>query len=132
MARRNTRIPEKCKSCCTAPWAGRAARQTATLAGPMARSKSSPPSSRRDGAQAPAGSGHASGSHRPKASNRPASAPVIEFRGVTKRYPSGDMGLDRATFNVGRGEFVFLVGSTGSGKSTVMRLLLKEIDPTEG
>jgi cell division transport system ATP-binding protein len=57
---------------------------------------------------------------------------IIEFRGVSKRYPSGDTGLDQATFAVDRGEFVFLVGSTGSGKSTVMRLLLKEIEQTEG
>ncbi|HUZ30294.1 MAG TPA: cell division ATP-binding protein FtsE [Solirubrobacteraceae bacterium] len=58
--------------------------------------------------------------------------PVIEFRGVSKRYDSGDTGLDRTTFAVGPGEFVFLVGATGSGKSTVMRLLIKELDPTEG
>jgi cell division transport system ATP-binding protein len=57
---------------------------------------------------------------------------VIEFRGVSKHYAAGDVGLDQATFSIDREEFVFLVGSTGSGKSTVMRLLLKEIDPTEG
>jgi len=57
---------------------------------------------------------------------------VIAFRGVSKRYESGDTGLDQATFSIDRGEFVFLVGSTGSGKSTVMRLLIKETDPTEG
>src|SRR3954447_7043097 len=57
---------------------------------------------------------------------------VVEFRGVSKRYDSGDTGLDSATFSVGRGEFVFLIGSTGSGKSTVMRLLIKELDPTGG
>jgi cell division transport system ATP-binding protein len=57
---------------------------------------------------------------------------VIEFRGVCKKYPSGDVGLDNATFSVDREEFVFLVGSTGSGKSTVMRLLIKELEPTEG
>jgi cell division transport system ATP-binding protein len=67
-----------------------------------------------------------------KPSASPAGASVVEFRGVSKRYPSGDLGLDHATFSVERGEFVFLVGSTGSGKSTVMRLLLKEVDPTEG
>ena len=44
----------------------------------------------------------------------------------------GDVGLDHATFAIERGEFVFLVGSTGSGKSTVMRLLIKELEPTEG
>jgi cell division transport system ATP-binding protein len=62
----------------------------------------------------------------------PGASPVIEFRGVTKRYPSGDTGLDQATFSIERGDFVFLVGSTGSGKSTVMRLLIKELEPTEG
>jgi cell division transport system ATP-binding protein len=42
------------------------------------------------------------------------------------------VGLDQASFSIDREEFVFLVGSTGSGKSTVMRLLIKELDPTEG
>jgi cell division transport system ATP-binding protein len=56
---------------------------------------------------------------------------VIEFRGVSKLY-AGDVGLDQATFSINPGEFVFLVGSTGSGKSTVMRLLIKELEPTSG
>jgi cell division transport system ATP-binding protein len=58
--------------------------------------------------------------------------PVVEFRGVSLKYSSGDMGLDQATFSVDRGEFVFLIGSTGSGKSTVMRTLIKELEPTSG
>ncbi|WP_256469009.1 cell division ATP-binding protein FtsE [Conexibacter sp. DBS9H8] len=57
---------------------------------------------------------------------------VVEFRSVSLRYPSGDKGLDQATFSVERGEFVFLIGSTGSGKSTVMRTLIKELEPTSG
>jgi cell division transport system ATP-binding protein len=57
---------------------------------------------------------------------------VIDFRGVSKLYPGGDVGLDQATFSVDREEFVFLVGSTGSGKSTVMRLLIKELEPSDG
>ena len=70
------------------------------------------------------------------AGHAPAPAPasrsrVIEFRGVSKLY-TGDVGLDQATFSVDREEFVFLVGSTGSGKSTVMRLLIKELEPTSG
>jgi cell division transport system ATP-binding protein len=57
---------------------------------------------------------------------------VIEFRGVTKKYGTGAFGLDQATFAIEREDFVFLIGSTGSGKSTVMRLLIKELEPTEG
>src|SRR3954451_15525657 len=57
---------------------------------------------------------------------------VVEFRGVSKRYDSGDTGLDGATFSVGRGEFVFLIGSAGSGKAPVLRPLLKEREPTRG
>ena len=57
---------------------------------------------------------------------------VIEFRGVSKVYPSGDVGVENATLRIDRGEFVFLVGSTGSGKSTLMRLLIKEHEPTSG
>ncbi|HEY4828770.1 MAG TPA: cell division ATP-binding protein FtsE [Solirubrobacteraceae bacterium] len=57
---------------------------------------------------------------------------MIEFRGVSKRYSGGDVGLDEVSFSIERGAFVFLVGATGSGKSTVMRLLIKELDPTGG
>jgi cell division transport system ATP-binding protein len=57
---------------------------------------------------------------------------VVELRGVSKLYGAGDTGLERATFAVRRQEMVFLVGPTGSGKSTIMRLLIKELDPSEG
>ena len=57
---------------------------------------------------------------------------IIEFNRVFKRYPSGDKGLDGVTFSIARGDFVFLVGATGSGKSTIIRLLIKELDPTDG
>ena len=46
----------------------------------------------------------------------PVPGAVIDFRSVSKKYPSGDMGLEDATFAIHPGEFVFLVGSTGSGK----------------
>ncbi|HWD65402.1 MAG TPA: cell division ATP-binding protein FtsE [Solirubrobacteraceae bacterium] len=83
--------------------------------------------SRRQGATRPAPANLKRPSEPPVAQR-----PVIEFRGVTMRYPSGDVGLDQATFSVDREEFVFLVGATGSGKSTVMRLLIKELEATEG
>jgi cell division transport system ATP-binding protein len=70
------------------------------------------------------------GGHKSAAAGR-SSRSVIEFRNVSKLY-AGDVGLEHASFSIDRGEFVFLVGSTGSGKSTVMRLLIKELEPTDG
>src|ERR687886_179623 len=58
--------------------------------------------------------------------------PVVELRDVTKIYDGGSVGLERASMRIGRGEFVFLVGPTGCGKSTCVRLLMKELDPDEG
>jgi cell division transport system ATP-binding protein len=69
---------------------------------------------------------------RPRAVGDAVPGAVVDFHSVTKRYPSGDLGLQDATFAVFPGEFVFLVGSTGSGKSTIMRLLIKETEPTAG
>ncbi|MBO9531554.1 MAG: cell division ATP-binding protein FtsE [Solirubrobacteraceae bacterium] len=57
---------------------------------------------------------------------------VIELRHVAKHYPDGTIGLEEATMNIRRGEFVFLVGSTGSGKSTIMKLLSKQLEPSHG
>jgi cell division transport system ATP-binding protein len=64
--------------------------------------------------------------------SHPTAAPVVEFHRASKRYDGGDTGVDDVSFTVRRGEFVFLVGSTGSGKSTLMRLLIKELEPTGG
>jgi cell division transport system ATP-binding protein len=66
----------------------------------------------------------------PKSADR-GNRSVIEFRDVSKLY-AGDVGLEHASFSIQRGEFVFLVGATGSGKSTLMRLLIKELEPTGG
>jgi len=63
---------------------------------------------------------------------RSRAAAVVDFRHVSKLYAPGDVGLERATFSIARAEMVFLVGPTGSGKSTIMRLLIKELEPTEG
>src|SRR4051794_30032296 len=58
--------------------------------------------------------------------------PVVEFRDVSKVYQGGHVGLEKVSLKVGRGEFVFLVGPTGCGKSTCVRLLMKEIDADAG
>ncbi len=59
-------------------------------------------------------------------------ANAIECRDVTKTYDVSKAGVRDATFSIRRGEFVFMVGPTGSGKSTLMRLLIKELEPDEG
>src|SRR5829696_775741 len=61
-----------------------------------------------------------------------ADVPGVQFRNVTKVYDGGSVAVDHASMRIGRGEFVFLVGPTGCGKSTCIRLLLKEIEPSEG
>ncbi|HWH12203.1 MAG TPA: cell division ATP-binding protein FtsE [Solirubrobacteraceae bacterium] len=68
----------------------------------------------------------------PRPARTPGAETMIEFREVCKSYESGDIGLDGASFEIERGEWVFIVGSTGSGKSTIMRLLIKELDVTSG
>ncbi len=52
--------------------------------------------------------------------------PIIEFRGVSKTYPSGTHALDDVNITINQGEFVFVVGSSGAGKSTFMKLIMRE------
>ncbi|HEX2162036.1 MAG TPA: cell division ATP-binding protein FtsE [Thermoleophilaceae bacterium] len=58
--------------------------------------------------------------------------PVVELRDVSKVYDGGSVGLEHASLKIGRGEFVFLVGPTGCGKSTCIRLLMKELEASSG
>jgi cell division transport system ATP-binding protein len=58
---------------------------------------------------------------------------VIRFEKVTKKYPGpGTPALEQVTVDVDKGEFVYLVGQSGSGKSTALRLVLRELRPTSG
>jgi cell division transport system ATP-binding protein len=57
---------------------------------------------------------------------------MIVFEGVTKIYEPNVHALSEVSFVIEKGEFVFIVGASGSGKSTIVRLLLKELEPTDG
>ena len=57
---------------------------------------------------------------------------MIELRNVTKVYSKGNAALNGVSVKIERGEFVFIVGDSGSGKATLIRLIMKELNPTEG
>ncbi len=57
---------------------------------------------------------------------------MIKMENVTKVYENGAVGLRDFNLQINKGDFVFVVGSSGSGKSTFIRLLLKEVEPTNG
>lgn len=59
-------------------------------------------------------------------------APLIEFDGVSKTYKGGTHALQDVNIKINKGEFVFIVGSSGAGKSTFMKLIMREERPTTG
>ncbi len=57
---------------------------------------------------------------------------MISLENVSKKFGTGEYGIAGVSFSIEKGEFVFLVGPTGSGKTTIFRLLIRELLPTEG
>jgi cell division transport system ATP-binding protein len=57
---------------------------------------------------------------------------VIRFAHVFKSYPNGALALKDVSFLLNKGEFVFLTGHSGAGKSTILKLLFGEQRPSQG
>ncbi|MBV9271159.1 MAG: cell division ATP-binding protein FtsE [Candidatus Eremiobacteraeota bacterium] len=57
---------------------------------------------------------------------------MISLRAVSLVYPNGVRALDNVDLEIGKGDFVFLVGHSGTGKSSLLRLLYREMTPTAG
>lgn len=51
---------------------------------------------------------------------------MIEFKNVCKKYPNGTLALDNVNLTINDGEFVFIVGESGAGKSTMLKTLFRE------
>ena len=57
---------------------------------------------------------------------------MVELKNVSVTYSSGVDALNNVSLRINDGDFAFVVGSSGAGKSTMIKLLLKEIDATSG
>ncbi len=57
---------------------------------------------------------------------------LISFDSVSKSYGATVTAVENATFTINSGEFVFLVGTSGAGKTTILRLLIRDLIPTNG
>lgn len=57
---------------------------------------------------------------------------MIKLENISKIYPNGVKALNNINVNIEKGDFAFIVGTSGSGKSSLIKLMLKEMEPTEG
>ena len=69
-------------------------------------------------------------SRMPESHPRRQRPPIVELRDATVVYPGGHVGVERVSFALERGEFVFVVGQTGCGKSTLIKMLIRELTAT--
>src|SRR5256886_17093954 len=57
---------------------------------------------------------------------------MLEIRDLVKVYPSGTKAIDGVSLDIQRGEFVVLIGLSGSGKSSLLRCINRLVEPTSG
>ena len=57
---------------------------------------------------------------------------MIKFDNVSKKYPDGTIAISSVSLEVIDGDFVFLVGPSGAGKTTILRLIIRDFLPTSG
>ncbi len=57
---------------------------------------------------------------------------MIYLEKVSKKYPNNTVALNEITFAVNKGEFISIVGHSGAGKSTVLKMIIAEDSPTSG
>jgi len=58
---------------------------------------------------------------------------MVEAKYLSMKYEKGGhYALENISFHIDRGEFVFIVGSSGAGKSTILKLIIREVKPTDG
>ncbi len=68
----------------------------------------------------------------PRGARRDGQPPIIEVDEATIVYPGGHVALDRVSLDIYRGEFAFVVGPTGCGKSTLIKTLIRDVEPAAG
>ncbi len=77
------------------------------------------------------------GDHRPAPRRQPSprpsgQPPLVSVEDATVVYPGGHVALERLSLSIDRGEFVFVTGPTGCGKSTLVKALIRDIEPAAG